>query len=180
MPTAIPQTISPNAPPRISRTASLRFAPSAILTPISVVRHPALYAVTPYIPIHANNRDRSPNKEVSRAISRCWRNTPVTCSLKGRIEISGRFGSTSLEVGILVDQLASPTFPSEDFVICGAFSTSAGTPVTSDVTSEVAGTRLDKAHPSRLSPPPSQSQCHCTTRTASSQFHGLLLGHRHG
>src|SRR4051812_49012817 len=43
--------------------------------------------------MEAKNSERTPKKDVSRAMSRCCVNWTATCSLKGRIEMTGRFGS---------------------------------------------------------------------------------------
>jgi hypothetical protein len=77
-----PTRTSPRAPRSISATTWPRRAPSAIRTPISLVRHPGVVGSNaPYNPIATpETSDRIPKNEVSRAIRRCCRNWPATCS----------------------------------------------------------------------------------------------------
>ena len=69
-----PRRISPNAPRSTSRTTCRELAPNAMRTPISFVRRAALCEITPYSPIEASTRERTPKNEVRRAMSRCWVN----------------------------------------------------------------------------------------------------------
>jgi hypothetical protein len=81
------------------RGRSRRLAPSAILMPIFAVRCVTLCAITPKIPIDVSSSASAPNVESSQAPTRVRH---IASSTRSRIvfnSVSGRFGSSSREVG---------------------------------------------------------------------------------